>query len=500
MYRSLFEIALLTLALAIPIQVLNLKIAHHFKLLDIPTARRRHDRPIPVTGGVGVILSWFVGLACFAFLQPQWFATHSQSLWMMVMCTSVLVLLGLIDDLRGLSPLWKLLVESVIATIVVLYQPEIHTICEAWSQTWNGSWGHSSGFFVWPLAILWIVGITNTVNLIDGLDGLAGGTSALVLCALTFLCFLVRIQTEFAIVLAALLIPSILGFLGYNWPPAKLFLGDNGSLPLGFLIATASLMCRPHSTSWIMMASMILMLGYPLLDTGLATLRRYRNGQPLFKADRNHLHYRIQRLGLNPKQTTTLFLSLSIYLQFTGVFINFLSPVPAACAVGVTLFSIMTLLSLIRSVEKDRVRRIFEKVIEKHSRNQTPGIPEPHTVIHLQLGPLLEVALREEQNRYQAIMDSLELLIRSVLRSEDRIFLSDQKLSVLLMRTLTSAEEKNRLIARIRDKIDAFLSLYEIQCSLASIPITTEQLVFLADRDPSEVLKKRGLKPSKKAS
>ncbi len=467
MYKLLIQLCISTLLLGIIVQFFNVKIANHFKWLDIPSARRRHPSPTPVTGGVGVIITWFLGLIIFYFIEPNWITQHLPSIYIFAACTVALVILGLIDDLRGLSPFWKLLIQTLIASSVILFEPQIHDLCIHWSSL--------IGFLIWPLAILWIVGITNSINLIDGLDGLAGGTSFLVLSSITFLCLTVRNQnTEVTLVIVVPLIASILSFLRINWNKAKVFLGDNGSLPLGFLISITSLLCHPPSKSWIMIASIILMLGYPILDMGLAVLRRYRKHQPLFKADRNHLHYRIQRLGLDVRQTAILLLSIGLLLQFTSIGINFLPPSYAALGIVATLCSIMTMLHLIYSIEADRVNKIFDSL---RNRKEKPlGISSiTYPVIHIEIDTLLEAGLLEELKRYQGLIDSLYALIGSIIRREDLLFFSDHEISIVLISSQDQADI-NAVTNRLKTKISGFLELYELQCSLASIPIRTDRI------------------------
>jgi UDP-GlcNAc:undecaprenyl-phosphate GlcNAc-1-phosphate transferase len=492
MLSTLFEIALITLLVGIPIQFLNLKLARKFKWVDIPTLRKKHLHAVPITGGVGVLITWVLGLACFSMTNPSWFQQNNHSLAILLISCGILVVLGLVDDLRGLSPGWKLAVESIIAVAVVSSVPEVNDICTIWS--------HKIGLIVWPLAVIWIVGITNAINLIDGLDGLAGGTSALVLAAIAFLCLLVRDQTLLPIVLVVLLLPALLIFLGLNWAPAKIFLGDNGSLPIGFVISVASLMCRPHVTSWIMIASMVLMLGYPLVDTGLAVLRRYSKGQPLFKADRNHLHYRIQRLGLNTSQTTVLLLSLSLYLQFTGICVNFLQPWQAGLVICIATVSIVTLLQLVYSIEKGRVVRLFHNLQSRADNKNPQNLAVSRTVVHLELGTLLETAHETQSAPYKQVVEALELLLGTMVRKEDSIYLNDQKLSIVLDDHLNPEEDLPRFLARLKSKLDDFLKLYGIQGSLASIPVRVEQLIFVKSPEMSDRKEGAGLSAGPLAS
>ena len=326
MILTLLIASLATLLLGVCIQYFNILLANRFKLLDIPSARRQHPVPTPVTGGVGLILTWFSGLTLFYYMAPGVLQDHWQSLTILTVGAVILVILGLVDDLKGLSPSWKLGVETLVAGFTLFFDPKLNSFCSHWTSTLDLAGLGATGLIIWPIVILWIIGITNAINLIDGLDGLAGGYSFLVLSSIAFLSYTFGPDpAQFALIFAGLFATSIISFLFFNFPHAKIFLGDNGSLPLGYLISTTSLLCHPNSKSWMVIVSIILMLGYPLLDMGLAVLRRYSAKQPIFKADRTHLHYRIQRLGLNKGQTLILLLSVGLLLQFTAIAMDHLS-------------------------------------------------------------------------------------------------------------------------------------------------------------------------------
>ena len=453
------------------IQWINIKVAHRFKLLDIPTARRRHVSSTPVTGGVGLFASWTVGIIIYTCLAPDWFKGYELSLLIMGTSVVVLIALGLVDDLKGLSPRWKLSIEFIVAGLVVGLEPQVNAICTHWSGT--------LGIFVWPMAMIWIVGITNSINLIDGLDGLGGGMSLLVASSITVLSLWTGEQAQFVTVIMLMLVASTSGFLRYNWFPAKVFLGDNGSLPLGFLIAATSLMCRPQSRSWIMIASVVLMLGYPILDMGLAVLRRHKKRFPLFKADRNHLHHRIQRLGLSVPHTAALLLSTGLYLQIASLCINQISPPSAALGIAVVCFSIFSLLHLIRSIERWRVKKIFYGIEHAPQEFGKEAASEAHTIMHIELETLLEAAMFEEQGRCHQLVAALELMLSSMVRPTDVLFKTNQRISIVFTKDRIDLAASKEVEKRFHQHINHFLSLYNLQCSLSGIPITFETATIL---------------------
>lgn len=471
MEASLLYAALSAAFAGLIIQAANIKLAHHFKLLDIPTARRRHNRSTPITGGVGVFVTWAVGILVYSVFQPGWIKGYEQSMIAIGVSVICLVILGLIDDLKGLSPSWKLIVEFSVAAFVITYEPQVHAICQHWSGT--------LGIFVWPMAMVWIVGITNSINLIDGLDGLAGGMSLLVGASITVLSLWTGETAQFTTVTMLMLTTSTAAFLKFNWSPAKIFLGDNGSLPLGFLIATASLMCRPQSRSWIMIASVVLMLGYPILDMGLAVFRRHRKHLPLFKADRNHLHHRIQRLGLPVSHTAALLLSIGLYLQIASLCINLISQPSAVLGITVVCFSIFSLLHLVRSIERWRVKKIFYSIEQTPAAEMKRDGAVPHIIMHIELETLLEAAMFEEQSRYHKLVAALELMLSSMIRPTDLLFKSNQRISIVFTSDTVDSSQRAEIENRFSESINQFLSLYNLQCSLAGIPISFETVMII---------------------
>lgn len=171
-----------------------------------------------------------------------------------------------------------------------------------------------------PATVFWIVGLTNTVNLIDGLDGLAAGVA--VIASITI--FLVALQQEVMVValFTAALAGSALGFLRYNFNPARIFMGDTGSMFLGFILAGISVIGAVKCAATIALIVPILALGVPIMDTTFAIIRRYRGGVPIFKPDKGHLHHRLLDLGFSQKQAVLLMYVISALLGLSAVVLN----------------------------------------------------------------------------------------------------------------------------------------------------------------------------------
>ena len=448
------------------IQKIVIQAAYRFKLLDHPSPRRRHRAPTPIIGGLGIFFTWALGLALFCLIEPNWFEVHAKSLLPIVTSLSILLVLGVIDDVKGLTPKPKFFFQALAAFVVIVYEPNLHYLCLAWKSV--------LGDFVWPMMGIWIVGITNAVNLIDGLDGLAGGTAFLVCTSIGILSFMTG-GDGFQGVCMMILASTILGFLKFNWNPAKIFLGDNGSLPLGFMIAISSLTCRPPTHSWVVVASVILMLGYPILDMGLAVLRRYRSGLPLFKADRNHLHFRIQRLGLSVKQTSAFLLSISVYLQITALSLHLLPVEVVPIALAMVLFSIFGILFVVRGIEHSRVERLagFRR---NEDRDALDLVIENSFLIQIQLGPIFEVGLYEEKTRYRDLVRSLEMMLRATAAKNEEITLNQTHIQILLRSNgENSGENVKNIRLRYQDKLEKFCSMVDLQPSMSTIPIRVKK-------------------------
>ena len=445
------------------------------RLVDVPNSRRRHARPMPIIGGVTVFVAWFVGIALYCALRPDWFATNRASLLPIGLSLVLLLGLGLVDDLRGLGPKLKLTVQLMAAINVIAFEPIVHAFCLHWLSR--------IGFVVWPITVLWLVGLSNAINLVDGLDGLAGGISLLVATSLVVISAKWGIHGQLSLVLMAALIPALCAFMRKNWNPAEIFLGDNGSLPIGFLFGVVSLMCPPQSRSWVHAINIILMMGYPIMDMGLCTYRRFRKHTPLFKADRNHLHHRLLRLGMTVRQTATMLLSLTIYLQLTAVCVVdmvrtdealFTNGLVYMGAIGISMFSLFYLL---RAIEL----KLTARLAAPGERQGDPSLPQFRqcTVIRIELEPLFETGLFEERERVQQIVACLKLMMQTFTRKDDLIYLAHKELNIVLSDAPRNAIALKALEAAIKEKLVLFQTVFNLQYSMADLPVRFSTEEFL---------------------
>jgi UDP-GlcNAc:undecaprenyl-phosphate GlcNAc-1-phosphate transferase len=283
------------------------KLALRWGAVDYPNARKIHKKAMPLLGGVAVYLSFWIA-ALFIFLTIG----GGEKLLGLFLGSTLILFLGIYDDVKGLSYKVKFIGQFAAALILVFYNIRIEFITLPFqNMVFLGA------FLVIPLTLLWVVGITNAVNLVDGVDGLATGVSAIaaiVIFALTWGQF-----PFFIPLLALILAGAALGFLPHNFSPARIFLGDTGSLFLGFMLAGFSIMSVTKQATLTTLIIPFLIFGLPITDTFYAMWRRFRSRRPIFQADNGHIHHRLLGLGLSARQTVMLLYFGSIYFGVSAI-------------------------------------------------------------------------------------------------------------------------------------------------------------------------------------
>lgn len=287
--------------------------------VDQPGGRRVHLRVTPRLGGLAVMLGFFVPLAAFAVIRTGAMSAFlQQSALILGLCLGSCVVgtVGVIDDLRGLDPWTKLAAQAVAGVIAYAAGYRIDAI------TFPPFGEFATGAFAVPVTVFWFLAITNAINLIDGLDGLASGITLFA----TLTNFAIAYMNESAVVvlLSASLAGALLGFLPFNFNPASIFLGDSGSMFLGFTLAATSLAgVTTKSSTAVALLAPIVALGIPILDTLLAMIRRAAARQSLFAADRGHIHHKLLDLGFTHRRVVLLLYLLSILLALSAVGVVF---------------------------------------------------------------------------------------------------------------------------------------------------------------------------------
>ncbi|MCX5638643.1 MAG: MraY family glycosyltransferase, partial [Planctomycetota bacterium] len=279
--------------LALVITPIAICIAHAFGIYDKPDVRKVHVSAVPRIGGVAIFLSATILTITALFLDNsigEAFRRVQTQVATLLAAGTFIFLVGLIDDLRGMRVRYKLLAQVCAAVAVCIAGIRIDLLNIANLFTLHFGW------LSYVITIFWIVSITNAVNLIDGLDGLAAGISAVVCIVIAIFAF--EIGRPLMVVLMLALLGSLCGFLFFNFNPARIFMGDCGSMFLGFVLASSSVLCATKSRTIIALALPTLALGLPIFDTIFTMLRRYLNRWGIMSPDRGHLHHILLDMGL----------------------------------------------------------------------------------------------------------------------------------------------------------------------------------------------------------
>lgn len=283
-------------------------LAYKIGAIDVPRdARRVHKKPVPRLGGLAIFLGFLVSVLFFTKFDVQMIGFIVGSL--------IIVGVGIVDDVKQLRASVKLIAQILAAVIVVLSDTRIIAVSVPYIFSDAGIL--PLGSLSIPITILWIIGVTNAVNLIDGLDGLAVGVSSIATFSLFFIAILAGEPT--VAILTAALAGACLGFLPYNFNPAKIFMGDTGSTFLGYALSVICIEGLFKGYAIISFIIPFLILGLPIFDTLSAIVRRIKNKQPIMSPDRGHLHHRLMDMGLSQKQTVAILYIIATILGLSAV-------------------------------------------------------------------------------------------------------------------------------------------------------------------------------------
>ncbi len=405
MYSLLF-LAFTSLVLSVALTPVVRSVALRFKLVDHPDAARKPDyRPIPRVGGIAVAVAFVCSYALWWLtpLHAIWTIQQNLSLILkLIPGVGLIFVIGILDDLLGLKAWLKF--TGQIAAAIIAYFAGVHVMGfggAAFTQWW----------WTLPATVLWLVACTNAINLIDGVDGLAAGLSLV-----ATLSMLLGAALNHNVLLAFATVPlagCLLGFLRYNFNPATVYLGDSGSLFVGFVLGCCGVLSSQKSTTILGMTAPILALAIPLLDTSLAIVRRFLRNQPIFGADRGHIHHRLLDRGFTPRGTALVLYGVgALAAIFSLIMANNHLEVPV-----VIIFGVVTWLGIQRLgfVEFDVVGRLL-------SRGSFRGLLSSHIVIDSLESRL--AAAESAEDCWRVLQDSYEDLgfCRIQLRFNGRTF------------------------------------------------------------------------------
>lgn len=311
--RTIIYAFLTAFGLSLAFTPLAIWIAPKIGAMDIPKDNRRmHDHPMPRFGGMAIYIAVVVTL--IIFLRGQ------EHLDAILIGGTLIYLLGVIDDLKGIGAHIKFTAEILVACLMFAMNLRIRFIANYFGEG-NMYFGSVVCFIV---TVLWIVGITNTINLIDGLDGLAAGVAAIACLSIAYVAYIHG--DRYGMLVVCLGIISVaggaLGFLPYNFYPAKIFMGDGGSLFLGFMIAILSVVGPLKRSTLIAVVVPVMVLGIPIFDTFFAIFRRVVNRRPIMEADKGHLHHRLMRSGYGQRRAVLMIYGISAIMGMAAVLVS----------------------------------------------------------------------------------------------------------------------------------------------------------------------------------
>jgi UDP-GlcNAc:undecaprenyl-phosphate GlcNAc-1-phosphate transferase len=317
-------------------------------LIDSPRTGKIHLRPTPTGGGLALFAAFFA--VVWTTVRVGGFNIDSELRPLAGLTAAGLLMtgLGLWDDWRGLSALQKLAVQVPAAALVFWSGFRIDRLTNPFGPDLV------LGGLALPLTVLWILAVVNAVNLIDGLDGLAAGIAAI--AALTLAAVGFARGEVLVLLLSAILAGSLLGFLPFNFPPARMFLGDTGSLLIGLLLAVIALVENRKATLALTLAVPIVAMLVPMLDTLLAIVRRVRQGLHPLRGDTHHLHHRLLTLGLPPRRAVLLMWGVSVYFGALAYLLSVLPKRLVLWAVVVVAAGVYAALAYLWRLEARGVR------------------------------------------------------------------------------------------------------------------------------------------------
>ncbi|WP_018750007.1 glycosyltransferase family 4 protein [Paenibacillus sanguinis] len=304
---------IVSLGLALGLTPLVKKFAIKFGAVDVPNARKVHTRIMPRLGGLGIFLSFVITLFLLLPILPDIFTVREVNFIRAFLVGGTLtILLGALDDRFDLPAKLKFLVQIATACIVVF----VFDIRLEFANIPFHTYGAVEAWIAIPFTIIWIVGVTNAINLIDGLDGLAAGVSAIAIATIAVMAFLMG--NIVVALICLLLLGSIIGFLFFNFHPAKIFMGDSGALFLGFSLSLLSLLGFKQ-VAIVSFLTPLILIGVPLSDTMFAIVRRFMQKKPIFSPDKGHLHHCLRELGFSHRQTVLIIYGIAAFFGVLAI-------------------------------------------------------------------------------------------------------------------------------------------------------------------------------------
>lgn len=294
---------IISMVTAIAVTPLVIKLAHKIGAVDKPNKRKVHQNVMPRLGGLAIFIAVTVGYFVAGLYEAKITGIMVGAL--------IIIVLGIIDDKYEISAKIKLLGQILAACAVMGSGLTVEVLNIPFIGVFD------LGIFSYVVTLFWILAITNAINLIDGLDGLSAGISSIVFASIAFLAF--SADKMLILTLSLILLGSTLGFLFHNFYPAKIFMGDTGSMFLGYSIAILSLLGLFKSVTLFSFVVPVMILGVPIFDTSFAIIRRVVNRKPISVADKSHLHHRLLALGLSHRDTVLVIYGFGLIFSIAAI-------------------------------------------------------------------------------------------------------------------------------------------------------------------------------------
>ncbi len=301
---NVFIIILTTFLTSLILTYLMIKISKNMNIMDIPNERSVHKKPTPLLGGIAIFLSFLFGFILFGNQNPLMIS--------ILIASFLILLLGIFDDIKPIKARYKFVIHILVALIVVFYGGLKLTHVDIFGLSLNFKW--MSPY----ITILIIVGIINAVNLIDGLDGLCAGISSIYFLTIGVIALILNKFNGLDIILSFIMLGATLGFLVFNFPPAKIFMGDTGSTFLGLMISVIMLLGFKTVTLTSLLIPLVLLI-LPITDTLFAIIRRALNKKPIGQADKEHIHHQLLK-HLSTRKTILVIYVVDLIFSVVSIF------------------------------------------------------------------------------------------------------------------------------------------------------------------------------------
>lgn len=364
MVYAIIGITFISCLILTPIMI---KLCKKYNIVDIPKdSRRVHSKPMPRIGGVAIVTSMLIGFFIYyLFTRNIPSIALNQKFLGYIVGGLVIATMGLIDDLFNLRARYKFIFQVVAAVAAYVLGVRISGIKIPFIYS---NIIELAGWVDFIFTMFWIIGVTNALNLIDGLDGLAAGITAISATSLLIIFVSTSASLE-AIIISAVLVGAVLGFLPYNFNPAKTFMGDVSSNFLGFTMACVSILGFAKGYTMLAIIAPVLVLGIPIFDTVFAMVRRFLKGQPMLKPDGAHIHHRLIKRGFSQRQAVLILYTITTILCMVAVLIVSadiwkLVFLILALICFVT-FGFLSMLKTITKQENTEINKNFNSGIEK---------------------------------------------------------------------------------------------------------------------------------------